>query len=166
MKTGLVKTVALYGILLAGLAYVLSFVEFKFLMRDLSVEFYVGVVAFVFTALGVWMGSRLVRNKGEPIVQEPTSPHGDDMYGDIPLRTNHSPTLRSNSPEERGAASAQLTFHVALIQLRHAEPFPYEPSTEKWRFLFLGRIIVERVNSKPSFLHFVKKGKARSTWKT
>ena len=69
MKAALTKTVVLYGVLLAGLAYLLSLIKFKFLIRELSVEFYVGMVALVFTALGVWMGSRLVRKKREPVEQ-------------------------------------------------------------------------------------------------
>jgi len=69
MKTALTKTVVLYGALLAGLAYLLSLIKFKFLIRELSVEFYVGIVALVFTALGVWMGSRLVRKKRESVGQ-------------------------------------------------------------------------------------------------
>ena len=66
MKIALAKTIVLYGLLLAGLAYLLSLIKFKFLIRELSVEFYVGMVALVFTALGVWMGSRLMRKNREP----------------------------------------------------------------------------------------------------
>ena len=69
MKIALAKTVVLYGFLLAGLSYLFSLIKFKFLIRELSVEFYVGIVALVFTALGVWMGSRLVRKKREPVEQ-------------------------------------------------------------------------------------------------
>jgi two-component system, NarL family, response regulator LiaR len=69
MKIALVKTVVLYGLLLAGLSYLLSLIKFKFLIRELSVEFYVGLVAVVFTILGVWMGSKLVRKKREPVEQ-------------------------------------------------------------------------------------------------
>ena len=69
MKIALAKTVVLYGFLLAGLSYLLSLIKFKFLIRELSVEFYVGIVALVFTALGVWMGSRLVRKKRESVGQ-------------------------------------------------------------------------------------------------
>ena len=69
MKIALAKTIVLYGFLLAGLSYLLSLIKFKFLIRELSVEFYVGIVALVFTALGVWMGSRLVRKKRESVGQ-------------------------------------------------------------------------------------------------
>ena len=69
MKTALTKTVVLYGALLAGLSYLFSLIKFKFLIRELSVEFYVGIIALVFTALGVWMGSKLMRKNREPMEQ-------------------------------------------------------------------------------------------------
>lgn len=63
MKSSLTKIVLLYGILLALLCYLLAYLKFNFLIRELSVEFYVGVVALAFTSLGIWMGSKLVRKK-------------------------------------------------------------------------------------------------------
>ncbi len=41
----------------------LKFVEYRLFVRDLSMEFYVGVVAVLFTSLGVWVGLRLTRKK-------------------------------------------------------------------------------------------------------
>jgi two-component system, NarL family, response regulator LiaR len=81
MKIALVKTVVLYGLLLAGLSYLLSLIKFKFLIRELSVEFYVGLVALVFTALGVWMGSKLVRRKREPVEQFVMNESARDHFG-------------------------------------------------------------------------------------
>jgi len=69
MKIALAKTIVLYGLLLAGLSYLFSLIKFKFLIRELSVEFYVGIIALVFTALGVWMGSKLMRKNREPMEQ-------------------------------------------------------------------------------------------------
>src|SRR5262247_1365247 len=57
------KTILLYGIALAALTGVLKFFEYRFLVRDLSLEFYLGAVAVLFTGLGVWVGLRLTRKK-------------------------------------------------------------------------------------------------------
>lgn len=57
------RTVLLYGISLAALVAVLKYVEYRFLVRDLSQEFYIGVVAVIFTGLGIWVGPRLARRK-------------------------------------------------------------------------------------------------------
>lgn len=52
-------TILRYGIVLALLAFILKFIEYRFLVRDLTIEFYIGAVAVFFTALGVWAGIRL-----------------------------------------------------------------------------------------------------------
>ena len=57
------KTILLYGLSLAGMVALLKFVEYRLFVRDLSMEFYVGVVAVLFTSLGVWVGLKLTRKK-------------------------------------------------------------------------------------------------------
>jgi DNA-binding CsgD family transcriptional regulator len=57
------KTILLYGIALAGLTAILKFIEYRFFIRDLSLEIYLGFVATFFTGLGVWAGRRLTRKK-------------------------------------------------------------------------------------------------------
>jgi len=47
------KTIILYALLLAVLVFLLKVLEYKFFVRDLSLEFYVGVVAILFTGIGV-----------------------------------------------------------------------------------------------------------------
>lgn len=48
---------------MAVLIGLLKFVEYKFIVRDIPLEFYIGVVAVMFTALGIWAGLRLTRPK-------------------------------------------------------------------------------------------------------
>ncbi len=57
------KTILLYGIALAALTGLLKFIEYRFLVRDLSLEFYISAVAVVCTGLGIWAGLRLTRKK-------------------------------------------------------------------------------------------------------
>ena len=57
------KTIVLYGLSLAALVAALKFVEYRFLVRDLSLEFYVGIIALLFTGVGIWTGLRLTRKK-------------------------------------------------------------------------------------------------------
>jgi two-component system, NarL family, response regulator LiaR len=57
------KTIFLYGFSLAALVALLKFFEYRFFIRDLSMEIYVGVVAILFTALGIWAGLKLTRKK-------------------------------------------------------------------------------------------------------
>ncbi len=48
---------------MATLIIVLRYFEYRMFVRDLSLEFYVGIVALFFTALGVWAGLRLTRKR-------------------------------------------------------------------------------------------------------
>jgi two-component system, NarL family, response regulator LiaR len=62
------KTIILYAAALAVLVFVLKMLEYKYFVRDLSLEFYLGLVAIMFTALGGWVGFKLTRKK--PVVIE------------------------------------------------------------------------------------------------
>jgi len=55
------KIVILYGIVLAALTALLKFIEYRYIVRDLSLEFYLGIVAVLFASLGIWAGLRLTR---------------------------------------------------------------------------------------------------------
>ena len=48
---------------MAILIFMLKYLEYRLFIRDLSIEFYVGIVAVMFTILGVWAGLRLTRKK-------------------------------------------------------------------------------------------------------
>ncbi len=56
------RTVILYGIGLALLMVVLKSIEYRYMLRDLSMEFYITLVALLFTGIGLWVGVKL-RNK-------------------------------------------------------------------------------------------------------
>jgi len=57
------KTILIYGSSLASLVALLKFIEYRYLIRDLSLEFYVGTVAFLFTGLGIWAGLKITRRR-------------------------------------------------------------------------------------------------------
>lgn len=63
------KTVLIYGILLAALVLFLQVLEYRFFIRDLSAETYAGILAVFFTALGIWLGLKLVNRKPETAAQ-------------------------------------------------------------------------------------------------
>lgn len=53
----------LYGASMALLIFLLKFIEYRFLARDLSIEFYLGLVAVLFTVMGIWAGIRITGKK-------------------------------------------------------------------------------------------------------
>lgn len=57
------RIVIIYGLALAALVFLLKYLEYKLIVHDLSIEFYVGIVAIFFTAFGVWVGQRLIGKK-------------------------------------------------------------------------------------------------------
>lgn len=57
------RTIFLYGSILALLIFFLKFIEYKFIVRALPLEYYLGLIALLFTIIGIWMGLRLTRKK-------------------------------------------------------------------------------------------------------
>jgi len=57
------RIILTYGFSLAALVFLLKYLEYRMFVRDLSIEFYVGIVALMFTILGVWVGQRFTRQK-------------------------------------------------------------------------------------------------------
>ena len=68
-----VKKIFVYGLLLAALVVLLKFMEYNYLVRSLSQEAYIGLIAFVFTGLGIWTGLRWVNRKQQQSVPVKTS---------------------------------------------------------------------------------------------
>lgn len=59
-----------YSISLAFLLFLLKWLELRFLIFDHSFEIYIGFVAIIFTALGIWLALKLSKPKIETIVVE------------------------------------------------------------------------------------------------
>jgi ATP/maltotriose-dependent transcriptional regulator MalT len=48
---------------LAALVYLLKALEYRYFVRDLTLEFYLGLVAVTFMGVGVWIGLGITRRK-------------------------------------------------------------------------------------------------------
>jgi len=57
------RTIIIYGVAMALLVGLLRLVEYKYFVREIPLEFYIGLVAILFTILGIWAGLRLTRPK-------------------------------------------------------------------------------------------------------
>lgn len=64
------KTVLLYGILGGVLVAALKLVEYRFLIVEHSLEIYGGIVALLFSGLGIWLGLKLTRTREVVVVRE------------------------------------------------------------------------------------------------
>jgi two-component system, NarL family, response regulator LiaR len=65
------RTIFLYGLALALFVFFLKFIEYRFLVRDLSLEFYLGLIALLFTVVGIWVGLKLTRKKPALVASNP-----------------------------------------------------------------------------------------------
>jgi DNA-binding CsgD family transcriptional regulator len=57
----MLRTILIYGVLLAAGAFGLQWLEFEFVVRTHTTETYLVLVAVGFMGLGVWVGARLFR---------------------------------------------------------------------------------------------------------
>lgn len=57
------RTALLYALLLAGAAFLLQWLEYRYLVRRFSTEAYIVVIALVFAAVGAWVGNRLTTSR-------------------------------------------------------------------------------------------------------
>lgn len=57
----MVRTILIYGAILAVGAFVLQWLQFGLLARTHPTEIYVGLIALAFMGLGVWTGAKLFR---------------------------------------------------------------------------------------------------------
>ena len=64
------KATIVYSISLASLLFLLKWLELRFIIFDHSFEIYIGFIAVIFTALGIWLALKLSKPKIETVVVE------------------------------------------------------------------------------------------------
>ena len=64
------RTVILYGVLGGALIAALKIIEYRFLVLEHSLEIYGGIVALLFSLLGIWLGLKLTRTRETVVVRE------------------------------------------------------------------------------------------------
>jgi DNA-binding CsgD family transcriptional regulator len=60
----------LYGLLAGVLIAGLKLVEYRFLIVEHSIEIYGGIVALLFSVIGIWLGLKLTRTRERVVVRE------------------------------------------------------------------------------------------------
>lgn len=64
------KTVLVYGLLGGVLIAALKAIEYRFLVLEHSFEIYGGLIALLFSSLGIWLGLKLTRRHETVVVRE------------------------------------------------------------------------------------------------
>lgn len=70
LATPVKKIVLVYGLLGGLLIAALKAVEYRFLVVEHSLEIYGGLVALMFSVLGIWLGLKLTRTREVLVVRE------------------------------------------------------------------------------------------------
>src|SRR5438093_12239026 len=64
------RTVIFYGVLGGALIAALKIIEYRYLVLEHSLEIYGGIVALLFSLLGIWLGLKLTRTCETVVVRE------------------------------------------------------------------------------------------------
>ena len=64
------KHILLYALGLAALAFLLKWLEWSYVIRSHSWDIYIGIIAILFTGLGIWIANQLLKPKVKTIIME------------------------------------------------------------------------------------------------
>jgi two-component system, NarL family, response regulator LiaR len=64
------RHILLYGVLMAVLVFVLKWLQWKYIIADYSLDIYIGLLALLFTGLGVWIAIHLSTPKIQTVIIE------------------------------------------------------------------------------------------------
>jgi DNA-binding CsgD family transcriptional regulator len=96
------KTVLIYGILGGLLIAVLKMIEYRFLVLEHSLEIYGGIVALIFSGLGIWLGLKLTRTRETVVVRE------------VPVAATGPFEVNETRREQLGITSRELEIMEAM----------------------------------------------------
>ena len=106
------KTVLLYGILGGLLVAVLKVVEYRYLVLEHSLEIYGGIIAAIFSAVGIWLGLKLTRPR--PTVIETVVTKEVPVEVRVPVPTT-GPFVRNQAQvEQLGLTPRELEILEAM----------------------------------------------------
>jgi two-component system, NarL family, response regulator LiaR len=92
------KTVLLYGLLGGVLIAGLKFIEYRFVVVQHSLEIYGGLVALLFSAVGIWLGLKLTKTKETIVVKEVA----------VPVRADEPFAVNVNRREQLGITPREM----------------------------------------------------------
>jgi NarL family two-component system response regulator LiaR len=64
------KQIILYGLVLAIFLFLLKWLEMRYVLVDQQLDTYIGIIAIIFTGLGIWLALKLRKPKVETIIVE------------------------------------------------------------------------------------------------
>lgn len=80
------KQIILYGLELAVFAFILRWIEIRFLLADEDEDTYIGFIAIIFTALGIWLAIKLRKPVLKTVVVEKAIYRQDFVLNHVALK--------------------------------------------------------------------------------
>ena len=115
----MLRTIHIYGLILAALAVGLQWLEFRFLVMSHATETYVAMVALAFLGLGVWAGARLFRQASPPAEFTPNTVAGGQSNKEIARELEVSPnTVKTHVASLLNKLHAESRAHLAAMAAR------------------------------------------------
>jgi len=106
------KTVLVYGLLAGALIALLRLVEYRYLVLEHSLEIYGGIIAAIFSAVGIWLGLKLTRSR--PTVIETVVTKEVPVEVRVPVPTT-GPFVRNQARvEQLGLTPRELDILEAM----------------------------------------------------
>jgi DNA-binding CsgD family transcriptional regulator len=98
------KTILLYGLLGGVLITGLKLIEYRFLIVEHSVEIYGGLVALLFSAIGIWLGLKFTKSRETIVVKEVP----------VPVRASDPFTVDTVRMQQLGITPRELEILQAI----------------------------------------------------
>ena len=90
------RHILIYGLVGGLLIVLLKLVEYRFLVIEHSIEIYGGLIALLFTVLGIWLGLKLTKTKEKVVIKE------------VPIAATGHFTLNEGRLQELGITPREL----------------------------------------------------------
>ena len=104
------KTILLYGLLAGVLIAGLKLIEYRWLVVEHSLEIYGGIVAAVFSGVGIWLGLKLTRTREKVVVREVP------VRVEVPVRASEPFVANQERLRELGITPRELEILEAIAQ--------------------------------------------------
>ena len=102
------KTILLYGVIGGVLIAGLKLIEYRFLVVEHSVEIYGGIVALIFSIVGIWLGLKLTRTRETVVVREVKVPV------EVPVRVSEPFVADPERVKQLGITPRELEILEAI----------------------------------------------------
>ena len=67
MSRKMLKTILVYGAILAAGSFGLQWLQYRFLVHAYPLEAYLGLIALIFLIVGIWIGARVFRRAAQAV---------------------------------------------------------------------------------------------------